>query len=81
MTVVSVTTRAGLAIKEKMQAEQKLFLGLTRATLGYFVRADEWKTDRNDNYEETISPSEQAAETAITKLNGLISADVFTAAP
>lgn len=75
------TTRVGLAIKEKMQSEQKLFLGLTRATLGYFVRADEWKTDRNGNYEESISPSEQAAETAITKLNGLISADVFTTAP
>lgn len=75
------TTRVGLAIKEKMQAGQKLFLGLTRATLGYFVRADEWKTDRNGNYEESISPSEQAAETAISNLNGLISADVFTAAP
>lgn len=73
------TTRAGLAIKDAMQTEQKLFLGLTRATLGYFVRADEWKTDRNDNYEETISPSEQAAETAITNLSGLITADVFVA--
>lgn len=68
-------TRTGLAIKGAMKSEHKLLLGLTRATLGYFIRADEWKIGKNDDYEETVSPGPDAGETAIEKISALIAAD------
>jgi hypothetical protein len=74
-------TRTGLAIKDKMSSEHKLLLGLTRATLGYFIRADEWKTGKNDDYEETVSPGPDAGETAITNITALIAGAASTPQP
>ncbi len=68
-------TRTGMAIKGTMQSDHRLLLGLTRATLGYFIRADEWKIGKNDDYEETVSPGPDAGELAIEKLNALIATD------
>ena len=54
-------TRLGLAIKADMQAPVKLFLGLSGGSLGYFIPADEWETDRNENYEESVSLGQHIA--------------------
>ena len=61
-------TRLGRTIKLDMQAPAKLFLGLTGGSLGYFIPADEWQSDRNDNYEESVSMGKHIAAQIHTQL-------------
>ena len=40
-----------------------MFFHMWRARMsGYFVPGDEWMTDRNGNYEESVAPSEDAGD-------------------
>lgn len=68
-------TRNGLAVKEQMKAEFRLWLGLTGNTLGYFVPSDEWKTGRHKNYEESISLDRQVGDRARDRLIEIIQKD------
>jgi len=68
-------TRTGLDIKAPMTAPYHLWLGLTTDTLGYFVKADEWMTGRNGNYEESVSMGLGAAERAIQLLTDAVGRD------
>lgn len=61
-------TRTGLAVKEKLTAPHRLWLGLTLDSLGYFVLSDEWMTGRNGDYEESVSTAESAADNAVKLL-------------
>ncbi len=54
-------TRLGLAVKTSMRAPLSMIFAQTDGSLGYFVPADEWETDRNDNYEESVSPGRETA--------------------
>jgi len=49
------STRMGLKIKDKMTTPAKVILGLTGGSLGYFIQEDEWQSNRNNNYEESVS--------------------------
>lgn len=55
-----VLTRLALPLRASMGSRHRLFLGLTHDTLGYFIPEDEWMTDRNHNYEESVSPGRRA---------------------
>jgi hypothetical protein len=44
-----------------MAAQHSLLLGLTDDTVGYLVPEDEWLAGRDENYEEQVSLSQQAA--------------------
>lgn len=68
-------TRNGLPIKAEMKAPAKMFFGLMGDTLGYFVPADEWKTKRHDEYEESVSMNKTAGENASKSMLKLIRAD------
>jgi len=54
-------TRLGQSIRAQMAAQHSLLLGLTDDTVGYLVPEDEWLTGRDENYEEQVSLSQQAA--------------------
>jgi hypothetical protein len=56
------TTRLGNDLREIMGGKNQLLLGLTHDTLGYLIPEDEWKTGRNDNYEESVSVEKLAGE-------------------
>jgi hypothetical protein len=56
-----VLTRVALPLRASLAARHRLFLGLTHDTLGYFVTEDEWMTNRNNNYEESVSMGRHAA--------------------
>jgi hypothetical protein len=55
-------TLLGLDIREKMNGEHNVVMGLTHDSLGYLIPKDEWLTGRNNNYEETVSMSANAGE-------------------
>lgn len=64
----------GNAIKQKMTADHKLFLGLTGDSLGYFVPSAEWRSwpfsCLNNCYEEWLSPGKKAGDDARDMLIG-----------
>lgn len=69
-------TRNGLAIKKAMKTKQRLLLGLTSGSLGYFVPGDEWKS-KGSGYEETISASPEAGDQARDTIKAMIEKDAF----
>jgi len=60
-----------LPLKSSLSAPNRLFLGLTYDSLGYFLPEDEWMTGRNNNYEESVSVGRQAGPLLATTLAGL----------
>jgi len=70
-------TRNGLPIKDAMGAPYKAVLGNANDALGYFVPSDEWMTGLNDDYEESVSLSEDAGDISQAKILDLIDADSF----
>lgn len=48
-------TRFGIQLRGLMQSHHGFVLGLTQDSLGYFIPWDEWRTGRNDGYEESVS--------------------------
>jgi len=66
-----VLTRLALPLKSSLSAPNRLFLGLTYDSLGYFLPEDEWMTGRNNNYEESVSVGRQAGPLLATTLAGL----------
>jgi hypothetical protein len=67
-------TRNGLEIKAAMLAPHKILLGNTGDALGYFIPSDEWKTGKNDNYEEGVSLGKSAGDNARDNIVPLIQA-------
>ena len=67
-------TENGLAIKDKMKTQHRLFFGLTGDSLGYFVDSRDWNYPQ-DHYEETLSMSKTAGDTARQQLSQLITQD------
>ena len=65
-------TRLGLKIKEMMPAEMKLIIGQTDDSLGYIIPEDEWQTDRNGNYEESVSLGKEAATRMMAAIKKLL---------
>lgn len=65
-------TGLGLAIKAGLAAPARLVLGQTGGSLGYFVRADEWHTGRNRNYEESVSLGRQAGERVLAAVTAVV---------
>lgn len=55
-------TRLGVRLREIMDGKQNLILGLTNDSLGCLIPLDEWGTDRNANYEESVSLEMRAGE-------------------
>ena len=79
-TVVLITSSvtmvmAWASLKMNDFGKFRLFLGLTTDSLGYFIKSDEWLTERNDNYEETISLAQTAGDRAIEVLAAAVAAD------
>jgi hypothetical protein len=48
-------TRLALPLRGSLGSRHRMLFGLTHDTLGYFVPEDEWRTGRNNNYEESVS--------------------------
>lgn len=48
-------TRFGIQLRGLMPSPHGFVLGLTQDSLGYFIPWDEWRTGRNDGYEESVS--------------------------
>ncbi|NVB43034.1 hypothetical protein G6O69_34750 [Pseudenhygromyxa sp. WMMC2535] len=71
-------TRNGLAVKEVMSAPHQAIMGLSGDALGYFVPSDEWMTGLNDSYEESVSMSMSAGDTARDVMIELIAADPWS---
>lgn len=65
-------TRLGLNIKELMPAGLKLIVGQTNGSLGYIIPEDEWQTDRNGNYEESVSLGKEAATRMMAAIKKLL---------
>ncbi len=70
-------TRCGLAIKDTMKAPHRMILGNTGDALGYFIPADEWKTGKNNDYEESVSLGKTAGDAARGEVVQMIAADNF----
>jgi hypothetical protein len=68
-------TRCGLPVKDAMDTPFRLFLGLTTDSLGYFVPSDEWKTGRNDDYEESVSMGESVGDSVQAMAVQMVAAD------
>jgi hypothetical protein len=68
-------TRNGLAIKEGMKAPHRMILGNTGDALGYFIPSDEWKTGKNDDYEESVSLGKTAGDNARDAILEMVSVD------
>jgi hypothetical protein len=70
-----VLTRLALPLRASLGARHRMFWGLTHDTLGYFVPEDEWRTGRNDNYEESVSLGKRAGPALADALLALVPRD------
>jgi hypothetical protein len=65
-------TRLGLAIKKMMPLRYQVLIGQTDDSLGYLIPEDEWQTDRNGNYEESVSLGKESAGRLLSALKPLM---------
>lgn len=68
-------TRLGQAIRTLFSAPHGLLLGLTHDTLGYLMPDDEWKTGRNNDYEESVSLGPNTGPAVHVAVTGLVRMD------
>ncbi len=70
-----VLTRLGVFLRSRLQAPASMLMGLSSDMLGYFVPEDEWMTDRNGNYEESVSLGPHAAPALEAAAEALLARD------
>jgi hypothetical protein len=66
------TTRLGLELKQMLPGDYAVIIGQTDDSLGYMIPQDEWQTNRNGNYEESVSLGKSAAPLVIEGLQNLV---------
>jgi hypothetical protein len=63
-------------IQGKVSSPAAMVWGLTQDSVGYFVPSDEWMSGRNGNYEEGVSPGQDAGDILRDTLLAMVGSSV-----
>jgi hypothetical protein len=64
-------TRLAIEARASVGCDEQFLLGTTQDSLGYLIPRDEWMTDRNGNYEESVSLEELAGQKTLGAIDAL----------